>query len=510
MTCLSPLRPALADATLEVSGSATTRQAGRQWPLFACGLLGALLLSVPGLRYRIDVTSCAVAWPPLGLRSAFVAAYAVALLLLTVAWLGILRRTQQPGGPSLRRVLVYGALINAAALVSPPFLSDDPLFYAAIGRVLSLGGGSAYAPLCHALPPGDPFLTALTPAWQCGTSAYFPGFHALAWAIGKLAGSDLTLHLRLYQLSGAATVILTGWVLARSLATGRLAPADERARPEALWPPAAGAAFIVLNPLCIIEGSLNAHNDIWLALGCAVAVRFVLRARPGAALLCLAASLAVKASAALLVGMYGLFLLLNPLRRRWPLSTRWLPQVALGTLLLAIALIVGLRFRVGGLNHFTALVGSPADPWDYCTRSVECLPRVLLRWILHRPTAAWKVGLIFRLLGAAWLASCAWRGGRRPLAALATGLFVYYLYLHGWAQSWYLLSLLPLVPFATAATRPAMLTFCISGCAYYGIYLLGGCVEENLDRGVVDLVEGLFTVVPPSVALWHVRNRTDV
>ena len=73
-----------------------------------------------------------------------------------------------------------------------------------------------------------------------------------------------------------------------------------------------------------------------------------------------------------------------------------------------------------------------------------------------------------------------------------------------------LLPLLPLLPFATAATRPAMLTLCVSGCAYYGGYLIGGCVEENLDRGVVDLIEGLCTVVPPSVALWRYRNRTDV
>ena len=189
-----------------------------------------------------------------------------------------------------------------------------------------------------------------------------------------------------------------------------------------------------------------------------------------------------------------------------------MPGAALFALPLALVLIAVLRFRIGGLNTFTALVGSPADPWDYCTRSVECLPRVVLRWILHRPTAAWKVGLMFRLLGLSWIVRCAWHAGRRPLAALGTGLCVYYLYLHGWAQSWYLLPLLPLMPFATAATGPAMRILCVSGCAYYGVFLIGGCVEEDLDRGLVDLIEGLLTVVPPSLALWRHRNRnrTDV
>ena len=474
------------------------------------GGLGALLLGVPGFRYRIDAVNCA-GWPAFGPRVLYAAAYLLALLMLTVAWLKLLGRAQRPDGPSRRRIFTYAAVINGAALLSPPFLSDDPLFYAAIGRVLAGFGGSAYAPLCRTLPPGDSFLTVLTPAWQCGTSAYFPGFHALAWGVGKLGGASLTLHLRLYQLLGAAAVLLTAWVTSAALAAADpTASESDNIGPSSSWRPAAGIALIALNPLCVIEGSLGAHNDALLALGCAVATFFIVRGRPQRALWGLLASLLIKASAAVLLGMAALAWGFAALRRRWPALAGFMPGLGRWALLVAIVLIALLRFRIGGLNTFTALVGSPADPWDYCTRSIECLPRVILRWILHRPTAAWKVGLLFRVLGAAWLGACAWRAGRKPLAWLGTGLFIYYLYLHGWAQSWYLLSLLPLVPFSSAATRPAMLTFCVSGCAYYGGFLVGGCVEENLDRGLVDLIEGLCTVVPPSVALWRYRNRTDV
>lgn len=514
MTCLSSLRPAPAGGVPRASGAVPgvpSDSAAHGWPLVALGVLGALLLAVPGFRYRIDGTSCA-AWPAPGLRIAYAATYTLALALLTWAWLGLVRQAERRDGPGLGRVLIYGAVINGAALLTPPFLSDDPLFYAAIGRVLAGSGGSAYEPLCQTLPAGDPFLAVLTPSWQCGTSAYFPGFHAFAWAIGKLAGSSLTLHLRLYQLLGASAMLLAAWVTGAALVARE--PAAAAAVETQLGParlrPAAAAALVAANPLAVIEGSVNGHNDALLALGCATFVYFFVRARRLPALACLLASLTVKASAGLLVGLYGLSQAFQALRRRWPQLARALPRAALCALPLALVLIGVLQFRVGGLNTFTALIGSPADPWDYCTRSVECLPRVLLRWILHRPTEAWKVGLMFRLIGLGFIARCAFRAGGRPLPAFATGLCIYYLYLHGWAQTWYLLPLLPLLPFATAATGPAMRTFCVSGCAYYGAFLVGGCVEENLDRGLVDLIEGLLTVVPPSVALWRYRNRTDV
>jgi hypothetical protein len=494
MTCLSPDSPGVAARPPAPRRRGALAGYGEQG-LVALALCGVALLAVPGLRYRIDGSSCA-SWPPVGQSLGYAAVYLLALLLLTVAWLGLVRRASEPGGPSLRRVLVYAALVHAVALLVPPFLSDDPLFYAALSRVLAAFHGSAYTPLCQTLPAGDPFLTVLTPSWQCGTSAYFPGFHWLALAIGRLAGTSLTLHLRLYQLAGASLMLLTAWVAGAALAPTRL-------------PPALGAALLAWNPIAVIEGTINAHNDALLALGCAGFACFVVRQRPLPALACLLACLAVKASAGLLLGMYGLSLLFGLVRRRWPAVSRRLPWalgVALAVALVAIAL---LRAPTGGLNMFTALIGSPADPWDYCTRSLECLPRVILRWLLLRPTAAWKVGLGFRALAAGWLLWCAWRAERRPLTWLATGLFIYYLLLHGWAQTWYLLPLLPLLPFASAATAPAMRTVCVSGCAYYGGYLIGGCVDTNLGRGVVDLLEGLATVAPPAVALWRYRNRTD-
>ena len=181
-----------------------------------------------------------------------------------MAFLGLLRRAGAPDGPSLRRVLCYGALINAVALLTPPFLSDDTLFYAATSRVLAVFGRSAYEPLCHTLAKDDPFLTVLPLHWQCGTSAYFPGFQALSWVVGKLAQGSLERHLRLYQLLAASALLLTAWVTGAALAPTRLRPA-------------LGAVLVGCNPLTIIEGTIGAHNDALLALGCAGFVYFVVR-----------------------------------------------------------------------------------------------------------------------------------------------------------------------------------------------------------------------------------------
>ena len=49
-------------------------------------------------------------------------------------------------------------------------------------------------------------------------------------------------------------------------------------------------------------------------------------------------------------------------------------------------------------NTTARLLGSPQDP-AFCIRSIECLPRRILRHILHANVAAWIVGLLFRAAG---------------------------------------------------------------------------------------------------------------
>ena len=67
-------------------------------------------------------------------------------------------------------------------MVAPPFASNDPLFYAAIGRAMAKFHASPATPLSLVLPAGDRFLALLPAAWRGGTSPYGPLFNQLARA----------------------------------------------------------------------------------------------------------------------------------------------------------------------------------------------------------------------------------------------------------------------------------------------------------------------------------------
>jgi hypothetical protein len=117
------------------------------------------------------------------------------------------------------------------------------------------------------------------------------------------------------------------------------------------------------------------------------------------------------------------------------------------------------------------------------------------------------VGLLFRGLGLLWLAWAALRAAEtgESLRWMATGLFIYYMLLHGWAQSWYLLPLLPLLPFADPRLLPAMRLYCFTAVAYYALVIPYACAFDHTSKALSDLAEALVTEVPPLVVMWRAR-----
>ncbi len=448
------------------------------------GLGGALLLMPVAQRFRIDQVRCD-AWPPWPERLALCLLYLLCVLLLFVGWQRLLRLAASQA-VSLRQVLGTVGLWHGALLLSPPFLSDDPLFYLAIGRVLHAPQGSLSQPILTVLGPHDDLVRLLPTHWQQGTTAYQPGFHALAWLVEALPQLSVAGRLKVYQALSGVLVLGTS-ILAAAVAKRRgLAPEY-------------GAALVGLSPLALLEATLSAHNDVWLMLLVALAAWLGLhRFRPRSVtvalpLLPLLAGLLVKVSALLALFTWGVASLRPHLRQR-PLG--WL---ALGTLLLGMGL--GLtRWLHLDSQLLTVVLGSPDLPWDHCTRSLECLPRSILRYGLDRPDLSYRVGLLFRMVGGLWLLRVAWRASD-PAAATAFGLLSYYLYLHGWAQSWYLLSVLPLRPFLSQPRGRALEVLCGSGCAYYALALFRNCTTEPWQVALCELAEGLITVLPPTIVL---------
>lgn len=454
-------------------------------------LAGAALLVVPAQRYRVDRVLCE-RWPGLAENLLYSAVYLLAVALLSAGWLALVRvlgRTHAPVG----RVLALGVPVHLITWCGPPFLSQDPAFYAALGRMLArapgLLAGRALS-LCQVLPLTDPFLQPLPEAWRCGTSAYGLGFDALAAAFGhtvehfsQIGADPLALHLRLHQASSAAALFLGAALCGR--AAGRHG--------------ARAAALVLFCPLAVIEATGNAHNDVYLLLATAGFVYCVRRGPVWARPLPLLLGVLAKSSALLLLAQQGARCLPGGRRAR-----------AVGGGLLILGLVAGALLLGPGLPSVVRQLLGGGLAYEYCTRSIECLPRTVLREVLHAPRLALAVNLLFRGAGALLILGLGARYCRQPLRGAAALIFYYYLYLHGWAQTWYWLPLLPLLPCASPRQRPAMLGLCMCAVVYYALAIPFNCVTAPWSIALTDLCEGLIVVGPPTIYLLCRRTHADL
>ena len=442
----------------------------------ALALAGAVALWLPAFRFRIDAATCG-SWPALAAGAGYALAYAVAVALLAAAWLGALRRDW-----SLGRALALGALVHAVAMVAPPFASNDPLFYAAIGRSMARFHASAATPLSLVLPAGDRFLALLPETWRGGTSPYGLMFDQLARAVALAGGDDLTLQLRLYQAINLATLVGVAALAGRAFG-------------------ARAATLVLFAPLAIVDGTVNPHNDALVALATAGFALALGRGRQGLAVGSLVAALAVKLSAALLLAFDLLRRALAPLAAR----LRGATVIAAGAAVAALGVtaLVMLPHVWPSLGAFTALVGDPREASPRFSRSVEALPRAFLTYIVHQPLASWAVGLAFRAAGGVWILWCAWRAAatRAPLAWAALMLFVYFLFLHAFLQSWYLLPLLPLMTQLPAWATRASYVFIICMTMYYGISIPLDCDLQPVVLGTKEFGEAALVVLPAAFTL---------
>src|SRR3954453_15258629 len=99
------------------------------WRWGLASALGVALTAAPAWTYRFDRVRCD-AWPDAASHAWMWIAFLAGLAILTASWL----RVAADDTPRLRTVIVAGALPHVVALFVPMFLSEDPLFYAAIGH----------------------------------------------------------------------------------------------------------------------------------------------------------------------------------------------------------------------------------------------------------------------------------------------------------------------------------------------------------------------------------------
>jgi hypothetical protein len=271
------------------------------WALTGLGLAGSLVVALAGPRAVGDKT---ISWwyqPgfPSGRHGAVALVY-VGMGLLGLAWLGLGRlvatrdwrsapRARAPHrAPTVRDLLLIGAIWMLPLVLGPALFSRDVYSYLAQGTILHVGLNPYHdTPAVLAQHGGAHVLNAVSPFWRHTTAPYGPLFLALLSVIVAITGSHLiagVLAIRALELVGIVLLAVYLPRLARALGTdpGRT-----------IW-------LALLSPLLVFELVSAGHNDLLMIGLLAAGVTLALEGRPlyGIAVCALAATIKVPALAA--------------------------------------------------------------------------------------------------------------------------------------------------------------------------------------------------------------------
>lgn len=219
----------------------------------------------------------------LGLSAALWGAY-----VLAVRAAGRSGRRTASWAPTVAAVLVCAAM--------PPLYSTDVYYYAVTGEIAGEYGGNPYIQPPRAFPQSEllPYVY-----WTDFPSPYGPIWTAVSAGIARLSPDDSVLiAVLLFKLLAGACVLAGAWLIAR-LARGR---GGGGWGAVALW---------AWNPLVLLEGPANGHNDLLVAV-IALAAALLLGRGPSVwswLLLCIAAL--VKLTTAPPLAVYAAWRLLG-------------------------------------------------------------------------------------------------------------------------------------------------------------------------------------------------------
>lgn len=399
------------------------------------------------------------------------------------AWLWIGARAARGALPpgTLRVAIALGLLARLGGVLEAPAFSEDVFRYIYEGRaVWRLGPGF---PFVHAPAeaPGLGLDDLIDGAWlrinHPHLSTIYPPLAQLVFSVaagaGELAGGRHLLFIKL-ALTGAD--LATFWLIVRALErTGRRAE-------EAL--------IYLLCPVLILEVAREGHADSLAAAGLALGVAGFIGARPKVGYLGFAlAALAklnglIAALAAARVERRGLL---------WPGAV--------------LASLIALPLLLAGPGASTGLVtyGTSWRSGDGAFSLFLAVAEATLGgdWRDIAGVTVTRHGLA-RALSALAFAGGAWWLLRRPypraaIPAQAAALLLLLLLLGPTLHPWYVLWLLPLVPFAGRWRAPAIALISLSPLAHHASWL-------ELERGIwtdVGWVRGLI-----HVPVWVLVVRT--
>ena len=380
--------------------------------------------------------------------------------------------------PSLYRIL---GLWVAPALLVPPLFSRDPYSYFVQGRLLQLG----LDPYTHgaASVPGW-FQAGVDPMWAETPTPYGPLYLLLQKAVVTIAQTPYwsAVAFRLVAIIGVACM---------AYAVPRLAARQGIDAPAATW-------LAVMNPLVLLHFAFGGHNDALMVGFMLIGLEFALQRRALPATLWIAAAVAIKPIAFVIVPFAALLVI------PWAttLLRRVLAYALSGITVLALVLGMGAVVGVGGgwiqalttpgsvrtwLSPPTAIgmtIGLIGDAFG--NRDVDAIAVSTVRLICMALAIGYCLYLLLR------------PQGRSPVRA-ALLAFTAIIGLGPVVQPWYLLWALPLVA-TSGMQKPWHLKATVLGTAGFVIYALA---EPTATADAhLDLVDSLGMVLAGATVLF--------
>jgi len=305
-----------------------------------------------------------------------------------------------------------------------------------------------------------------------------------------------------------ASAGLTGLAVETAVRRGETGPVPALAAGDPPRAAAIATTLVAASPLAILEASLSAHNDAWMMLGVAMSTWLLVRGAPWVAVLVAATTLGIKLSGALPLVLVLGSVVGVALRRRVVLSPRVIAVIVLGLLILAVGLVAT---KEADLFSRSSILTKQIVEKAVRVRATEAVPR----WLLERSghsDAQHYLGLGFRVLGGVVLLVGVARAHvtGRILPQLAPCLFVFYVFTHALPYPWYLLVVLPVLPFCPLRWWRALVVGLVAYSLVWPVELAFSCGGiTSLEFHVQGLVQAVIVLVPPCVMLVLDRRRSE-
>ncbi len=307
LVCKNPGYLGSPEMTIDATASpATTDHAARPTPAPSVlslvgpypwiGFVGTVLIAASAPLWRLAGNEWRFSLPFIphdGSRPYSTIVFLFSAALLTIAWVGLVRRTERTAATERERtraVLLTCGLWFAPLLLGPPLLSSDIYSYAAQGEMVTKGFDPTSEGM-YRLQTGD-YVSRVDPIWRTPTvgNGYGPVQMGVAAAVVVATGHDANLTLWGLRLVALGGVALAGWGIMQI------------ARHYGIDPPTA-LALGVANPITALHLIGGAHNDALLAGLLCAGIALALRGRWwwGVVLMAMATAVKLPAGAAILM-----------------------------------------------------------------------------------------------------------------------------------------------------------------------------------------------------------------